>query len=126
MTPAENVELIRSAWRQFIETGEMPMEVIHPEVEWGTQLEHYRGHEGVREWQRAIVTNLGGIDIELTGIEPLGEDKVYAEVEIKGTAQITGIEGAVRAATVWTIRDGLLVRVASYMSREEALRAADA
>lgn len=123
-TAEENVELITSAWRELVETGNVPLDVVHPDVEWGTQLETYHGHEGVREWQRSIVSILGGIDIEMTGVEAVGDDKVVSEVEIKGQAQMTGIEGAVRAATVWTIRDGLLIRVESFSTREEAMRAA--
>jgi ketosteroid isomerase-like protein len=120
----DNVELVRDAFGRFVETGELPMEVIHPEIEWKTQLESYRGHEGVRRWQHAIVENLGRMDIEMTEIEAVGE-KVVADVAIKGTAQITGIEGAVTSSTVWTIRDGLVTRVEAFLDRDQALRAAE-
>jgi hypothetical protein len=125
MGGTENVELVQSSWRRLIDTGELPVEVLDPEVEWNTLLESYHGVDGVREWQRSIEANLGGMDIEMTEIDAIGEEKVCAEVEIKGQAQITGIEGAVHSSTVWTIRDGLVLRVDSYMTREEALRAAE-
>ena len=121
---SENVDLIRDAWIELLETGEVPLDNVHPEVEWGTQLETYHGHEGVREWQRSIAVILGGLDIQMTGFEAVGEDKVVSELAISGQAQITGIEGTVNAAAVWTIRDGLLVKVESFSTREEALSAA--
>lgn len=123
MSAEENVNLVRDSWRRFVDTGDLPVEVIHPEIEWGTLLETYHGVEGVREWQRSIVASLGQMDVEMNEIEAVGK-RVVAEVAIKGTAQITGIEGAVTSSTVWTIRDGMIAKVESYATRDEALRAA--
>ena len=51
-------------------------------------------------------------------------DRVMVLVHDRGVSQRDGVEVAVRAASVWTMRDGLIARVEFHTNRDAARRAA--
>jgi uncharacterized protein len=50
-------------------------------------------------------------------------DSVLVLLTVEGRGKGSGVRVAVRAADVWTVRDGKVVSLVGYPDREEALRA---
>jgi ketosteroid isomerase-like protein len=117
-------EIVREGLQQFAATGQFPTEYLDPDVEWGTLLETYHGVEGVLRWQREMTETLGEIRVEIHELEAAG-DTVVTLAALAGRSQSQGIAGEVRFGSVWRFRDGLLVRLESYDTLEQA-RAAGA
>jgi uncharacterized protein len=126
----ENVEIAWEALSAWNEGGiDALVGYLDPEVEWHPPRESmepgiYRGQEGVRDLGR-----LGEI-FEERRIEPLeviavdDEDRVVGVARIFGKSEAFGTEIDAKWAWVITIRDGKAVRVESFTSKEEALKAA--
>lgn len=52
--------------------------------------------------------------------------KVIVEIRDRAVARESGVEVELRAASVWTVRDGLIGRVEFHLTRESAMRSAGA
>jgi ketosteroid isomerase-like protein len=84
----------------------------------------WHGEEGAREWLRQAreVWDTPHYDIEQ--IHELDDKRAIAVVTLKGKARQSGIEVELRQTHLWTIRDGLVVRLAHFNEEEQAWRAA--
>jgi ketosteroid isomerase-like protein len=81
----------------------------------------YHGHDGMRSWHRDL-QEAWGTDIRL---EPEAyfdlDQRVLAFYVYHGRGQQSGAEVAMPGASVARLRDGLIVYVAAYTRREDAL-----
>jgi ketosteroid isomerase-like protein len=102
----------------------------HPDIEWDESdnaiLDLQRvchGHDEVRQWLRDLNAAWEFVEYEQEGLIPAGEDVVQLlRAHVRGRS--SGVEMAgERYAQVWTIRDGLVVRLRYFQDRDEALRA---
>jgi hypothetical protein len=121
----ENVELVRRVYAEYFERGELPFELTHPEIRIDNIAEWplpgpYQGHEGLRQWWAEIVDAIPGVRLQLEEVIDVGDDRVVAMLRTFGTELI---EQMPSWAVVHWIRDGLVVRTAGYLRREEALEA---
>ena len=81
----------------------------------------YRGHEGLRRWHRDLEEAWGDeIRSEPEAYFDLGEYTLMFSV-LRGRGRHTGMEVATEDALVVRWRDGLVVYMKAYASREEAL-----
>jgi ketosteroid isomerase-like protein len=129
----ENVEIVRRVYEALAaHDAETVLALYDPNVEWDFTQSHvgialedriYRGHDGLRKWWRE--TREAWVDYE-DGYDELIEagDDVISVVTSRGRGRASGAEGAYSHYGVWTIRDGRVVRVAWFHTREEALAAA--
>lgn len=124
----ENVELVRVALEAFNVTGMDDIEDrIHPDFETTTpsalavEPDTYRGPEGVRRWMDAWGDTMDEIRFEIDELVDAGE-RVVAVTRLVARSRTTELEFEQRVAMVWTLRDGLAVRLEPYATREEALR----
>src|SRR5438270_10470770 len=109
------------------ETAEL-LSYLHPEVEWKTAFslagETRRGHvEFARfcdEWLDA--TEDYAVTVREVTEEP-GDDRVLIVSDLAFKGKGTGIEVIGVSFAVLTVREGLIVRVEEYSSRDEALEA---
>jgi uncharacterized protein len=123
-----NVEVVSRGYEAFAR-GDIgaAMEMFHADVEWhdpdrpggGT----YRGHEGVlrnlAEWLE------GWEEFRLEPEEFLeAGDQVVVFVRQSGRGKGSGVEIEGRLAQVFRLREGKVVWVGTYTSREEALKVA--
>ncbi|MEA2208211.1 MAG: hypothetical protein QOF54_688, partial [Solirubrobacteraceae bacterium] len=53
-----------------------------------------------------------------------GDDRVIAALHVTGRAKLSGVETELRYAVLYTLREGKIVRVREYATREDALKAA--
>ena len=121
----ENVEIVKRAF-EFFSRGELPFEVCDPEIRIDNIPESpipgpYHGHEGLRRWWEDITDGIQGLRIELDEVIDLGDDRVLAMVRTFGGELI---EQLPTWAVLHWVRNGLVVRTAGYLRKEQALEAA--
>jgi ketosteroid isomerase-like protein len=120
----ENVEIVRRAF-EFFERGDLPFEVADPEIRIDNIPESpipgpYYGHDGLRRWREDIADAVPGLRMRLEEAIDVGDDRVVAVVRTFGTEVM---EQMPSWAIVHWIRNGLVVRTAGYLRKEEALEA---
>ena len=127
---SENVELVRTALEAFNREGiDAIAPGIHPDFETTTpssmalEPDTYRGMEGIRRWMDAWGDTMDEVRFEVDELIDAGE-RVVAVCRLMTRSVTTGIELEQGVAMVWTLRDGLAVRLDPYATRDEALRAA--
>jgi ketosteroid isomerase-like protein len=81
----------------------------------------YRGHEGVRQWQRDIQDTWGEIHSAVEAIYDLG-DHVLTFTLIRGQGKHSGANVELTAAIVTRVQRGRIVYFKGYAHREDALR----
>ena len=123
----ENVEIVRVFTRAFNEQDvERIVSLCDPDVEFHSTFAavggaDYRGHDGVREWQRDFQDTWGGIHSDVEAIYDLGDD-VLTFTLIKGQAKHSGVDVELTAAIVTRVENGRIVSFEGYAHREDALR----
>ena len=128
----ENVEIVRRVFDAVTRRDTAAVLALYdPEVEW----EHsrggagglpeggpYRGHEAIRgmfrEWNEAWES----FEDDCEELIEVGE-QVISIVTRRGRGRSSGAEVAAHAAGIWTIRDGKVVGVVWFPTRQEALEA---
>jgi uncharacterized protein len=93
---------------------DMSRRVFNPDI--------YRGHAGLRRlfretkeaWEEFSVTPERFIDA--------GERVIVIET-LRGRGRVSGLEIESRSAVIWTVRDGMVVRMEMGLDPEEALKA---
>jgi ketosteroid isomerase-like protein len=127
----ENVEIVRRVHDSLDDPDESTRALWHPDVEfdvsrdrWGPLVGggHYRGIEGVRQWMLDLYSAWEHMELKCEELIDAG-DQVVAVLRAQGRGRVSGIEVDYRPAGIWTIRDGQVVRVVWFASREEAVAA---
>jgi ketosteroid isomerase-like protein len=99
---------------------------VDPQVEWQTVFlaETHRGQlAAARVWDD-FLTWAEDYRPSLENVEDLGGDHVSAVLALIGKGKDSRVEMGSRFFDVFTVREGLIVRIAEYTSRTEALEAA--
>jgi ketosteroid isomerase-like protein len=125
-----NVELIRTAFERW-NAGDRgaPLELIDPDVEIRTAIseafkgEPFRGHEGAREWLAALDENFETWNLVADEFLERGETIVVLG-HIRARGRGSGVELDQDVGWVFQIRDGKMLRLHTFLDREEALAAA--
>jgi ketosteroid isomerase-like protein len=127
----QNVELARRGIDALNRGGvEAVIELCDPEVEWIAipgflpDAEDFHGREGVRAWFEKVGDTLGEIEWDAEEIADCG-DRLLVALRLRGSGRTSGIEAEMRIYQAWSIRNGRLVRLESYLTREEARKAAE-
>ena len=126
----ENVEILR---RMFEEWNRADIEAsgafFDPEVEFNPGLlppgekTSYIGREGVIEWTRNVSDSWVAVTAEPVERIELGSDRILATDRWHFHGR-DGIEIEQELPTIFTFRNGLIVRVDGFTSRADALEAA--
>jgi len=128
----ENVDLVKRGWEHFQTHGDPPEQLMSPDFVWdmstfrdilGVDAE-YVGAEGVRRFLRDWTEAFDDWRIEVESYHDAGEDTVVTLAVQRGTFRAGGVPVEMRIGQVWTVRDGLEVRMEMYADPDEALRAA--
>ena len=130
----ENVEIVRRVYESSAHhDAEAVLSLYDPEVEW--DVSHHpmgqtfeargsrHGHEGLRTWFRDWYEAFEDFEHHLVELIDADEHVVSVGTDA-GRGRESGVEVDRPIAGVWTIRDGKIVRVAWFATREEALKAA--
>lgn len=134
----ENVEVVRRVHEATARhDSQATLALYDPEVEWdisqhpaagltaGSSIEDqiYRGHEGLRRLFRSRKEAFETIEDRIEELIDAG-DQVISIGTTHARGRASGAEVKRINCQVWTIRNGKVVRVASFGTREDALRAA--
>jgi ketosteroid isomerase-like protein len=127
----ENVEIVRRA-HAAADAGDFEgwLACLHPAVEWDTTASHYveggrkyEGHAGVRSYFRSWLAAWQDFHVTVEEVIPF-DDQVIVVLHESGTSKTTGIPLDQHPAFIWTIRDGVAVRIRVFDSKGAALKAA--
>jgi ketosteroid isomerase-like protein len=129
----ENVELVRRLFEAVTRHDtEAVLSAYDPDVVYdfsGSPLvgligdTTYCGHGGMRKWVRDRYDAWESIEDDCRELIDAG-DCVVTFVITRGRGRSSGVDTELRHYGVWTVRDGKIVRVAWFYTREEALQAA--
>jgi ketosteroid isomerase-like protein len=128
----ENVETFKRGLDAYHRRDvEAMLENADAEIEWqpvaltalGGDAAVYRGHEEIREGFRDLFETLGEIRLEYTEIRDLG-DCIVGIGRIHARGEESEAETESPHATVVEYRNGMAIRVRSYLDPKEALEAA--
>ena len=125
---AENVDIVRLGYDEFLATGELVERITAPEFVWDMSTFHgwperqtYEGPEGTREFLTEWVGAWEDWRLEVRELIDAGDD-VVAILHQSGRSKTTGLEVDMDFAQVWTIKDGKQTRMRMYADPDEALR----
>ena len=125
----ENVEVYRRAVdaTNRHDLGAL-LDEFDPGVEWHSALvgmgtEVYRGKEGVREMFRDLDENFTGMVVEFPEVRDLG-DRVLALGHLRAHGHESGVQVGVSFNQLVDFKNGKLIRIRSFLDRQEALEAA--
>jgi uncharacterized protein len=124
----ENVEVVRRFFDHWNATGEPPWALVDPDavfvIDPGSFVAGtYRGHEGIQTLLRLTAEVFDEFRYEVEEMVDEG-DSVVVLGRIRARGVQSGATGTQHGALVFELRDGRVVAYRSYLSREEALKAA--
>ena len=128
----ENVEVVRRAFEAATRRDAATVLALYdPDVEIDPRgplarligSDIYRGVDGVRRFYRAYNEAWGEINYQVEELIDAG-DEVVSVVKNRLRGRSSGVEVERDIPAVWTVREGKIVRVAFYATREDALEAA--
>jgi ketosteroid isomerase-like protein len=127
----ENVEIVRRAWEAWVrKDNETALAMYDPKVQIDlTAVPHigqsgvYFGLEGVQEHLRDMLASFEVMNTEVEEWIDAGE-RVIAMIHTYRRGKRSGVPVDRREAHLWTVRDGLLLRLQIFATRAEALEAA--
>jgi ketosteroid isomerase-like protein len=128
----ENVEIVRRLFDAVARRDSATvLSLYDQDVEWegsrhrwseilgGTPC--WRGHDGLRRWSREYYETWESLEDSIEEVIDAGEDVVVI-VSTRGRGRASGVAVEwLHHAAVWTVRDGRIVRVVWFPTREEAL-----
>ena len=145
----ENVEIVRrlleAAQRAFnaywrdprsiaaaLQADDLPPEAreylghLDPEVEWKMAMvgQTPRGYLEVAKAWDDYLTWAKAYRVGLGEVRDLGDDRVYAVVDVVAEAAAGGMPMKMRLFVLYTIREGLIARMEEYTEQDQALEAA--
>jgi ketosteroid isomerase-like protein len=99
---------------------------LHPEFEWQTVFlgQTFRGRREFAGVWDDFLRAFQNFRTHLVEVEDLGGDRVYIVMEPEGIGKDSPHPMDARFHSVFTLRDGLVIRLEEYLTREEALAAA--
>ena len=124
-----NVKLLRRHLNRAVEDPDAFFEMLDPAVEWdlsdtsSPMAGIYHGRDAVRDFYRRWAGAFSDWHFEIERFIDAGDD-VVAFVREYGRGRGSGAEVEMRRANVWTFRDGKVIRMRSFSTREAALEAA--
>jgi ketosteroid isomerase-like protein len=123
-----NVEHVRAAYAAYERAGvEALYPYLSPNVEWDmtkTALDSrvHRGHRGVRQFFGGLAKTWESFRFRYDEYIDAG-DEILAIGRFFGCGLASGIEIEAPIVHIWTIRDGIGVRLEAYLDREQAFAA---
>jgi ketosteroid isomerase-like protein len=129
----ENVEIVRQVYDAATRRDAATVLALYdPEVELdNTRLQIvggaggvYHGHDGLRSFFGAWHEAWESTEYDYDELIDAGGEHVISVVTRRARGRASGAEVELRVALVWTLREGKVIRVAWYPTREEALEAA--
>jgi ketosteroid isomerase-like protein len=121
----ENVEIVRRLFEEYAQGGVDPaLPYFVPDVVWNPADEApQHGRDGVRAYMERWETEWENLETVPEEFIDAGES-VLVTVHFSGRGRASGIEVDARLYEVYTLRDGMIVRMDEFTERSAALEAA--
>jgi ketosteroid isomerase-like protein len=126
----ENLEIVRQVYEAAAGRDSASIFALYdPDVELDAtrlgvgDLGVYRGHEGLRSLFGALHQVWGELEYDYEELIDAGEH-VAAVVTRHARGRASGVDVEAPLAVLWTVREGKVVKVVWFTTREEALEAA--
>jgi uncharacterized protein len=125
----ENIEVIQAVIDGWLRGDPAAMELIAEDVVYVSpptvpEVKTYHGHEGVLQWVVDWRREWTDYALEVERFEDLGDQVVTVERN-RATGKRSGVEVDMETYSLWTLRDGKVVRWEGFASEEDARAAAD-
>ena len=126
----ENVDVVRAAYDAFQRGDLEAVSLLHdPSIEWHTSVEDpdaaiHRGPIAVRRYFEGYLETFPGLRADLEECVEAPGDRVLATTHYTGRARASGMDMDWRQWLLYTVAEGLIVRVEEYFDRDQALEAA--
>jgi ketosteroid isomerase-like protein len=125
----ENVEVLRACYRQvnaggFAAVADFVASEFTMDSPQGVEASQAHDKAGLRNWFDKMDEIWESLVFDPTEISPLDPERVIAVVHTSGRAKGSGIEIDQELTHLWTLRDGKAVRLETYSTKREALKAA--
>ncbi|MEA2346698.1 MAG: hypothetical protein QOG62_485, partial [Thermoleophilaceae bacterium] len=114
---------------EFFGRGELPFEVADPEIRIDNIPQSplpgpYHGHEGMRRWWNDVLVDaVPDLRMDLEDVIDVDDQRVIAIVRMRSRELKGLLEQMPSWAVLHWVRNGLIVRTAGYLRKEEALEA---
>jgi len=123
----ENAEILRRGFESFNRTGELDLELFATDAVWDNSQGIidpgvYRGREGIGEYVVALGEIWNSQRVEPEELIPVDDDRVIIPQKIISTGR-DGIEVVARTTSIFTLRDGKVVHIKTFQTKDEALEA---
>jgi len=126
-----NVEIVQGIYDGFARhDSEMPFALYAPNIEFDASRYHllgqfavYHGHDGIRAMFSELLTEFRGLEFQVLDLTPAG-DHVLVTVRQSGVGRTSGAAVDSRHYALWTLHDGVVTRVCTFLDHGEALRTA--
>jgi ketosteroid isomerase-like protein len=126
----ENVEIVRRIYEAAAgRKAEVIFELYHPEVELDatrlgiSDLDIYHGHDGLRRLFGEFSEVFGKIEYSYDELIDAGE-QVVSIVTRHAQGRTSGADVERPFALLWTVREGKVVRVVWFLTRDDVMEAA--
>jgi ketosteroid isomerase-like protein len=125
----QNVEVV-ARWADELRHGKLGEELWDAELEivnargWPVEAT-YRGRDGLRRWWDDLAEAFTDFALEFEEVTPLDEERVLTTQRWVGHFRHTGIPFDGRWASVITVRAGRIVQAMGYLTRKQAVSAAE-
>ncbi len=129
----ENEGLARRGWEAFNRRDfDTLLDMIHPDMEWrpaqgpgGVEGQIYRGRDAYRDWLYKDLPEVWeDFHAEELEVKDTGDGRVIASGYVVGTGRGSGAEVRVPFSQLASFRDGKVVRIDGFLTREGAREAA--
>ena len=126
----ENVEIVRRSYEAFSrrDFDLLASEFWDPQIAWQTSSEDpdagtHQGREAVRRYVDHWLDSFEGLHADIEEYIAVDKDRVFTWARWTGRGRGSGIVAEWVLATVFTLRDGRVIRAEEYFDRAEALEA---
>ena len=123
----ENVELVRSGYKEFNKTGQPDYSIFHPALIYHPRADEPdpSAHVGRDAFERLLDGFLESFrDLRLDVLDVIDAgDRVIASTMIHGRGAVSGASVEDAYVVVYRLRDGLVVEGWEYRTEQEALEA---
>ena len=119
-TPIETVRRAYAAWKAGDREG--LFELLDPEMVFDLSSfpegSVHEGHDDMWEGWRTWRGTWERYEVEIEELREAG-DRVFALTHIEAVSRGHGVKTEAKGVDVWTVRDGLVIRLVIYMDRAE-------
>ena len=123
-----DIEIVRTAYERLRTGGvEAVLEFFDPDFageappDLAVEPQTYHGHEGVRQWFSSFYEAVDDVRVEPDEFIDGGDGRVIVPGRIVVRGHDSGIEVAQSVVQVWTMRNGLAVRMEAFPDLNAAL-----